>query len=241
MSKWSVEALLLSDDLAKLIEANRIKDQGEREMPIVPVSTGKTKPKIPDGNYTFQITDAAQSVWQSDKFGHAGEPNLTLSCLIMGVLDEDGEDIYLDPQMSLKYKPVGKTPPSTLYLYAKAAGVLAEPGEPFNTDALVGRVLSGNITTEGEDWPKIEPKSLMPSKTAARAIAQKEQGAPSEGAVPWESAETGVDDLATWRTKLIDVGYTPAEIANHSKAAYDRLPADLTPIEREELAKSLGV
>ena len=59
-------------------------------MPIVPVSTGKTKPNIPDGNYTFQITDAQQGTWQSDKFGHAGEPNLTLTCLIMGITDEDG-------------------------------------------------------------------------------------------------------------------------------------------------------
>ncbi len=206
-------------------------------MSLVEESKG-TAPSIPDGVYTFQITDVIDGIRQSDTFGKAGEPTVTLRCLIMGILNEEGEDVYLDPLLARKFSRGGKYQPSNLYLFAKGAGVVPPEGHPFDTDLLKDKVLTGMIVTEEGKWPKFVLESIKP---AAKPPAQKAQGAPSEARVPWESAETGVDDLATWRTKLIDVGYTPAEIANHSKAAYDRLPADLTPIEREELAKSLGV
>src|SRR5690242_4000836 len=99
-------------------------------MAIVRESKGKA-PEVPEDFYTFTIIKAETGVRQSDKYGKAGEPTLTVFCQLDDIEDEDGDVIVLDPELSLKFSRGGKYQPSNLYLYAKAAGVLPEEGEPF--------------------------------------------------------------------------------------------------------------
>ncbi len=206
-------------------------------MPIVNESTG-TAPQIEDGLYTFQITETTQGVRQSDEYGHAGELTLTLKCLIMGVLDEDGNDIYLAPIPSLKYKPAGKTQASNLYLYAVAAGVAPPSGQPFDTDLLIGRVLQGKISTEEGKWPRIEPKSLMPVK---KGNGKSAPSAPVEGRAPWEGETVDADTGSAFWEATLGVGFKRADVLAACNTLYEgRKPGQLTPTELHALTDKLN-
>lgn len=242
LSKWSVEAWLLSDALAKeLAKSGDVPvgiEKRETEMAIVNERTGK-RPEIEDGMYTFKITETTQGVRQSDEYGHAGEPTITLKCLVLDVLDEDGEEIYLDPILSLKYKPAGKTQASNLYLYAVAAGVAPPPGSPFDTDLLIGRTLQGKITTEGDKWPKIEPKSLMPVK---KANGQSAPSVAQEARAPWEGEAVDADTASAWWKARLGEGFERVKVIALCKEMFDgRIPGELNADELKGLTDQLNM
>ena len=216
-------------------------------MSLVEESKG-TAPQIPDGVYTFQITDVIDGIRQSDTFGKAGEPTVTLRCLIMGILNEEGEDVYLDPLLARKFSRGGKYQPSNLYLFAKGAGVVPPEGYPFDTDLLNGRVLMGKIETEVGKWPKVVPEALMPVKAVKGQpvpLGQKAQEAPSEGAdaPPWAEGDAlaEAEALAQWFASLISLNLKRDDIVDAALDVFGKPPKNLTAAEREQLGKSLRV
>ncbi len=204
-------------------------------MAIVNESTGK-RPELEDGLYTFKITEVKQGIRQSDEYGHAGEPTIELKCLIADVVDDYGDEVYLDPILSLKYKPAGKTQASSLYLYAVAAGVAPLSGQPFDTDLLIGRVLQGKITTEGDKWPRIEPKSLMPVKAVKGNAVAVTDGARA----PWEGEAVDADTVSAWWKHILGQGFERVKVVALCKEMFeDRLPGELSADELKGLNDEL--
>ncbi len=191
-----------------------------------------TAPQIDDGLYTVTCTGIRSMTVDNDAFGNFEKIELALQ--IQGVLDENGDAMSLDPRVNRKWNER-----ATLYKYAVAFGVVASPSEPFDAEDLIGKRAQALIETPTEGgWPRVTKMTALKGK---QATAQKAQEAPSEGATPFDTDEVVVDSLDAWTAKLRSIGYTPVEIRDHALAAYDRTPDKLTAIEREELAKSLGV
>ena len=206
-------------------------------MSIVEESKG-TAPSIPDGVYTFQITDVIDGIRQSDTFGKAGEPTVTLRCLIMGIMNEEGEDVYLDPLLARKFSRGGKYQPSNLYLFAKGAGVVPPEGHPFDTDLLKDKMMTGMIVTEEGKWPKFVLESLKP---AGKAI--KGQPVAADDTAPWVDPIDSLAEaeaLAEWFDDLIAVNIKRKDIVDSALDLYGKPPRDLSAAEREQLAKSLS-
>ncbi len=217
------------------------------------VSPGGDAPQMDEGLYTFKIIETKQAVRQDDTFGKAGEPVLEVYCEMADTEDEDGNPIVLRPIVALKFSQGGKFQPSTLFLLAKAAGVLPPEGQPFDTDLLEGRVMQGMVRQEEGKWPRIEPKSLMPVKAVkgqpvpidfskmSLPQSQKAQEAPSEGAdatAPWDIDPNAV---ATIIEQARAIGFSPKEIIDVAQSEFGKKPAELTAEERDRFRIALGV
>ena len=194
-------------------------------------------PNVDAGLYTFKIVKTKSDVRQDDTFGNAGDPVLEIYCELADVVDEEGEPIVLRPIVNLKFSRGGKFQPSTLYLFAKAAGVAPPEGQPFDTDLLEGRVLQGMVQQEEGKWPRIEPKSLMPVKV--KAMSQKAQEAPSEAAVPWQEDVVDADTVSAWWKDILGQGFERKAIVDLSKEMFERLPGELSADELKGLNDQL--
>lgn len=169
MSTLSVEALLLSDELAKLIEANRIASENERDTVLAIVEEGSVEaPIIDDGLYGLTVVSAVVGIREGpDRYNPEviDAPIVHINMALNNTRDGEGNPIVLRSTMNLKFSRGGSYPPSTLFLYAKAFGVLPPQGSPFDTDWLVGQTAQGMIRTEeAGKWPKVINESLMPAK-----------------------------------------------------------------------------
>ncbi len=216
-------------------------------MAIVQPGSGDV-PEVAPGLYTFRIIDTEQDVRQDSDFGKAGDPILKIYCELADVADDEGAPIVLRPIVALKFSQGGKYQPSTLYLYAKAAGVLPKEGQPFDTDLLEGRVLQGMVQQEEGKWPRIEPKSLMPVKAVKgqpvgldtaelnrRIDAQKAADTP-----PWEGEIVASDLVSTWWKERLDEGFQRKAIVDLCKEMFSgRVPGELNAEELQGLTSEL--
>ncbi len=220
-------------------------------MAIVQPSSGEA-PQIPDGLYTLKILSATQGMRDNYEDKSILEPFLRVQVQVADTEDEEGKEIVLRTDMTLKWSAGGKFPASTLYLYANAFGVSPGPDMPFDTDLLVNRVAQGMVKTPPEGgWPAVVRDSLMPVKAVkgqpqpidfskmSLPQSQKAQEAPSE-ATPFDTAPLG-DDLDLIQDEAKKIGYSMKEIIDVAQSEFGKKPADLDAAERDRFRIALGV
>ena len=112
---------------------------------------------MPDGLYLVTCVGVEERVVEGDQFGNNEKVELHIS------FDVDGEEAQLDPRCNAKWSEK-----ATLFKWALAFGLRANPNEPFDTDSFKGKKAQAVIHTETEgSWPRIQ--SFMPYKQSAPA------------------------------------------------------------------------
>lgn len=209
-------------------------------MAVVPESSGEA-PKIKDGPYSLTVVSAITGIREGpDKYNPeiVDAPIVHINMAVGGTRDEDGNEIVLRSTMNLKFSRGGSYPPSTLYLYARAFGVVPEVGELFDTDWLVGKKAQGMVRTDKEGtWPKVVNESLVPAGEPAQKGPARAQEARSVAPddLPWEDAEADRNALESFY-EAGDQYARRSEIKSTSQSMFDnRLPEALTTQEREQL------
>ena len=186
-------------------------------MPVVQPSVGGKAPELEDGLYAVTCIGVDAKVVENDPYGN--NEKLEFHLQLDDKLDEEGEAIVLDPRINLKWNEK-----STLYKYAQAFGLNAQPNEPFNTDAFKGKRARALIQTEtAGNWPRV--KDLMPikGKAPAKPVAQADD-------------DTDEPDFTAFWKRVRAGGYDREQVAPY-------VDGDLTTLARKtqnELDKILA-
>lgn len=209
-------------------------------MAIAEPSTGDA-PEIEDGMYDLTCTDVSDPFEEMDFNGKKKIKKVRIFIQVHGTDDGEGEEITLDPKVNLKWSPGGDYPPSTLFLYASAFCGPQDGDVPFDTDNLKGKSCQGMIKTETGKWPRIEPKSLLPAKkNGAKHVADKgfETQLDPDDDVPYETEASPLND---WLTAMRGVGFSTKEIIDLCKSRFEKLPRELSDLQRDLLGKEYGI
>lgn len=170
LSKWSVEALLLSDDLAKLIEQHRqeevtgtgprnvdghsadVRHAQENDMPLL--ATGKvTTSKMPVGSYLATCTAIIEDAIEKSEFN----PEIYRFYFdVDGKKDEDGNQATTDAISSRTLSPKSK-----LWSWLESFGLRPEVGKVIDLEAVVGRKVMVVVKQHG-DYTRVEELVPVP-------------------------------------------------------------------------------
>lgn len=228
-SKWTVEALLLSDDLAKLIAANSrgaeqieaTEPQKEDVMSQIPVtkSTGEI-PDVEAGTYMATCVRVKDDTIENPQFGDGNVVRLYM--VLNDVVDEQGDEVELDGMANRKI-----TPKSKLTRWAEALGrpIDFDHEDNFDPEELVGcQCLIKVVRADKDSWPKIDDMT-----------------APPKVGRPASAKPTEESDVSAWWATMRANGLERMEVMAKSEELFSRPPAELTSVERAELTKALSV
>jgi hypothetical protein len=210
-------------------------------MAIAEPSTGDA-PEIEDGMYNLTCTDVSDPFEEMDFNGQKKIKKVRIFIQVHGTDDGEGGEVTLDPKVNLKWSSGGDYPPSTLYLYATALCGPQDGDIPFDTDNLKGKSCQGMIKTEAGKWPRIEPKSLLPLKKGKGIDFSKLPIASNAAKVESDDVpfETDASPLNAWLDAMKGVGFSTKEIIDLCKSRFEKMPKDLSDLERGLLSTEYG-
>ena len=159
--------------------------------PIVePSGGGYDGIEIPDGLYEVRCTKVEERDLPNDKFGNTDKFQLTLA----GVTPDD-EPFTVEPLMNRRW---GEK--STLFGYAVAFGIDADPDMSFDTDGFIGKKAQAYIVTAeaAGSWPRVQTISrIKAGKTASARSTTTTQRSERSAIVIMEDGE--LDFAVFWR------------------------------------------
>ena len=131
-------------------------------MGIINPSSSGDAPVVPDGLYVVTCVGAEEHTVEGDQFGNNEKVELHIQFETV-----DGDEVQLDPRCNAKWSEK-----ATLFKWAIAFGLPADPNVPFDTDSFKGKKAQAVIHTETEgSWPRVQ--SFMPYKQASPARSTK--------------------------------------------------------------------
>jgi len=185
----------------------------------IPVT--KSSGEIPDvegGTYMATCVRVKDDTIENPQFGNGDVVRLYM--VLNDVVDEHGDEIELDGMANRKL-----TPKSKLTRWAEAMGrpIDFDNEDDFDPEELVGSsCLIKVVRADKDSWPKIE-------EMTARTKTGRGKGAPV------------AENIGVWWGKTRNAGIKRMEVMAKSEEMFGKPPADLTPDERAELSKELGV
>lgn len=246
LSKWTVEAWLLSDELAKEIESNSQRADDidghsaeatgqEKDMPQV-TATQPTS-KLDAGSYTVTCTAVAESVMENSQYDNPDIYRFYFD--VHDMEDENGEQATTDAICSRKL-----TPSSKLWKFLTAFGLRPEIGKTFELEDCIGKTVMA-VVEPNKAGTYNNVASLVPLPRGAQSApsaAQEARQPVDVSDVPFDTAEPPLADalheaaaLADWTEQLRTIGYSTKEIIDHAKAKKGKALRDLSAAERDEL------
>ena len=244
LSKWTVEALLLSDELAKLIARNQEEEvtgtvlrnvdrqsAEERKATVPLLATAKvTTSKIPVGSYIATCTGIIEDSIPESNFN----PDIYRFYFdVDGKKDEEGNQATTDAISSRALSPKSK-----LWDWLVAFGLRPEVGKVIDLESVIGRKVMIVVEAHGE-YTRVG--KLVPLPEGMAQPANDDAPFDTEPKQPLADALAEAAALSEWFERVKAIGFTPKEILDHSVAMTGKTPKDLTPDEREQLSKSMGV
>lgn len=200
-------------------------------------SAGYQGPEIEDGLYKLELRNVTLIPANGPNRFDPSQPakdQLRLMFRIDGLLDEEGEEVFVEPLVnnSLSDGAGGKYPASTYYKVCIALGLDPEQIEyGVDSDDLIGLWCQGMIVTAEEGgWPRVTQYTKLP-KGGAKNAARTRQEAPQP------SLEEEVE-ITAWFRKWTNKGHERSALVELSEGNFGgRAPGELTAEERGELER----
>jgi hypothetical protein len=208
-------------------------------MAIAEPSTGDA-PEIEDGLYEVTCTGVSDPFEEMDFNGKKKIKKVRIFLQVHGTDDGEGNEEMLDPKVNLKWSPGGNYPPSTLYVFATAFCGPQDGDVAFDTDNLINKRARATIKTEPGKWPKVtDMMALKKNGQSAPTAAQEARQPTNVDDVPFDTGEpsTGASTINAWLDSMKAVGFNTKEIIDLCKSRFEKLPRDLSDLERDLLQK----
>lgn len=198
-------------------------------MATVTPSSGGKAPVLDDDIYDVVCEDVIErTLEQPDQFGKTEK--LEFRIKLIDVPDEDGEPVTLEPRCNKAWSER-----ATLFKWALAFGIDADPTQTFDTDIFKGKRARADIRTEAEGkWPKVHDFLPMPKMRNGKAQAKTEEPDIDGFWKRVRGAGYAQRDVML-HLKLASMADLSAKINGFSQAELDKVADEMTGMDEDEV------
>lgn len=194
------------------------------------VEATEGKPQLSAGTHTLKCISI-----ENDEIESLREPavwRFTFVC--EDEFDPNGNPIEIDGIASRYLSPLSKA-----WGWCEALGMKLEVGKRHDLEGAVGGVALGKVihkaSANGAKYARLDELIPLP-KGAAPTPTPGDNDVPFDAEPPAESSP-----LNDWLTAMRGVGFSTKEIIDLCKSRFEKLPRELSDLQRDLLGKEYGI